>query len=300
MKRDDIADLIVFMCVADERSFSRAAAKLNTSQSAVSRTVRRLEESFGLRLLTRTTRNVAPTDAGQQLLATLRPSFGNIAARLDDLTEMRDAPAGNIRVNASKHAAMTILLPVADSLMRDYPDVHVEIAVDDRLANIVEGGFDAGVRIGDMVDKDMISVRIGRELRMIVVAAPSYLERRGIPVHPRDLTDHTCINIRLPTLGGLYIWEFEEGGRPLNVRVQGGFIANDMDLLLEVAMRGHGLACVLDGHAAEALADGRLVQVLAEWCPAFPGYHLYYPSRRQPSSAFRLFVDALRKNLSRG
>jgi DNA-binding transcriptional LysR family regulator len=300
MRREELGDLMVFLAVAEARSFTRAAAKLGTSQSALSHTVRRLETRLGLRLLTRTTRNVAPTDAGQRLIETLRPAFDEIDGELAALSALRDKPAGTIRITTSGHAADTILWPALARLLPAYPDIKVELSIDLGLTDIVTQRFDAGVRLGEQVAKDMVAVRIGPDLRMAVVGAPAYLAERPAPKTPQELTDHACINLRLPTLGGLYAWEFERDGRELNVRVDGPLVFNDISMILKAATGGFGLACVLEGHVAEQIADGRLVRVLEDWCPPFAGYHLYYPSRRQPAPAFTLLVEALRYRGPRG
>lgn len=294
MKRDELGDLMAFLAVAEERSFTRAAAHLGTSQSSVSHVVRRLEEQLGVRLLTRTTRNVAPTEAGARLMAKLRPAFDEIEAELASLDELRATPSGSIRVTTSRYAAREHLLPVVTRLMAEYPDLHIELVIDSRLVDIAKEGFDAGVRLGEEVDRDMIAVPIGPDTRMCVAGAPAYFERHPRPETPHDLTEHDCINLRMPTLGGLYAWEFEKDGRPLNVRVEGQFISNDPDVIIDAAIAGRGLVCMPDHLVAPQLASGDLIQVLDDWCPPFPGYHLYYPSRRQATPAFRLLVDALR------
>lgn len=294
MRREDLGDLTTFLVVAEERSFTRAAARLGSSQSAVSQTVRRLETRLGLSLLTRTTRSVAPTLAGERLLANLRPAFDEIGAQLAAVTELRDKPAGPVRITTSQHAAETVLWPVLERLLPDYPDVNVELSVDTGFRDIVADRFDAGVRLGEQVDKDMIAVRIGPDLRMAVVGAPAYFERHERPHTPHDLTGHDCINLRFPTLGGLYAWEFEKEGRELHVRVEGQLIFNETRLILKAACAGLGLAFVLEDHVKDPLTDGRLARVLEDWCPPFSGYHLYYPSRRQPTPAFALLVEALR------
>lgn len=294
MRRDELGDLAVFLAVAEARSFTRAAATLGTSQSAISQIVRRLEAAMGLKLLTRNTRNVAPTEAGEQLIATLRPAFDEIDARLSALSVLRDRPAGTVRITSSRHAAETILWPAVGKLLRDYPEVKVEISVDSHLTDIIADRFDAGVRLGEQVAKDMIAVRIGPELRMAVVGAPAYLAARGRPQTPHDLTGHACINIRMATKGGLYTWEFGQGGRDLNVRVEGPLILNDVPMILQAASEGIGLACVMEDQAEAMLRSGRLERVLEDWCPPFSGYHLYYPDRRQLPPAFTLLVDALR------
>jgi DNA-binding transcriptional LysR family regulator len=294
MRRNEFSDLAAFLAVAEERSFTRAAARLGKSQSALSYTVRRLEEQLGLRLLSRTTRSIALTEAGVKLLATLKPAFDDIRDSLASLDDLRDKPAGKIRITAGRGAAENILMPVVRRLLADYPDLDVEISVDQKLTDIVGEGFDAGIRLGEQVEKDMIAVRIGPDSRMAVVGSPAYFERRPKPRTPHDLTSHNCINLRLPTLGGLYAWEFEKKGRPLNVRVQGQFTSNDVLMIIDAAANGVGLACLPEDTVEAALADGLVVRVLEDWCPPFPGYHLYYPSRRQNSPAFAMLVEALR------
>lgn len=294
MRREELGDLTAFLAVAEERSFTRAAARLGTSQSALSHTVRRLESRLGLRLLTRTTRSVAPTEAGERLLETLGPAFEDIDAKLSALSALREKPAGTIRITSSKHAAEVVLWPVIERLLTQYPDVKVELSIDQSLTNIVTERFDAGVRLGEQVEKDMIAVRIGPDLRMAVVGAPSYFTGHPAPKTPHDLTQHTCINLRMPTSGGLYAWEFEQDGRELNVRVDGQLVLNYVPLILNAATAGFGLACVPDDQVTEHIADGRLMRVLEDWTPPFAGYHLYYPSRRQMAPAFALFVEALR------
>ncbi|HEX8569436.1 MAG TPA: LysR family transcriptional regulator [Caulobacteraceae bacterium] len=294
MRREELADLSAFLAVAEERSFTRAAARLGVSQSALSHTLRRLEAALGLRLLTRTTRSVAPTEAGQRLLETLRPALDEIDTRLAELAVFREKPAGTVRITTGDHAAETILWPALARLLPEYPDLHVELSVGYGLVDIVAERFDAGVRMGEQVAKDMIAVRIGPDLRMAAVAAPSYFADRPKPRTPHDLTGHACINLRLPTLGNLYTWEFEKKGRPLNVRVEGRLVFNHVPLMVQAALDGFGLAHLPEDIVATAIADGRLVRVLEDWCPPFPGYHLYYPSRRQQSPAFALLVEALR------
>ncbi|ULJ75435.1 LysR family transcriptional regulator [Rhizobium gallicum] len=294
MKRDELGDLVAFLAVAEERSFTRAAAQLGTSQSSLSHTVRRLEERMGVRLLTRTTRNVSPTDAGEQLAETLRPAFNDIRSRIDALSALRQRPAGTIRVTSSRHAAETILMPAVKRLMAEFSEINVEISIEQRFVDLAAERFDAGIRLGEGVEKDMIAVRIGPELRMVVAGSPQYFERHTKPRTPHDLTQHSCINLRLPTLGGLYAWEFEKDTRPLNVRVDGQFICNDVPMIIDAALSGIGLTCLPDDHLGPLVKEGKLVSVLEDWCPPFPGYHLYYPSRRLASPAFALLVDALR------
>ena len=294
MKREELSDLAVFLAVAESRSFTRAASKLGTSQSAMSQIVKRLEAGMGIKLLTRNTRNVAPTEAGEQLIATLRPAFDDIDARLAALSALRERPAGTVRITSSRHAAETILWPAVSKLIREYPEVTVEISVDSHLTDIIGDRFDAGIRLGEQIEKDMIAVPIGPELRMAVVGAPSYLAARGRPESPPDLTRHACINIRMQTRGSLYAWEFGKDGRELNVRVEGPVIANDVPMVLRAAADGLGLACVMEDQAQAMMEAGLVERVLEDWCPPFAGYHLYYPDRRQLPPAFSLLVGALR------
>lgn len=294
MARPNLNDLSAFLTVARARSFTRAAAQLGVSQSALSHTIRGLEQRLGLRLLARTTRSVAPTEAGQRLLATLGPRLKEIETELAALSELRDKPAGTIRITAGEHAAETVLWPTLARLLPDYPDVTVEIVVDYGLTDIVAERYDAGVRLGEQVAKDMIAVRIGPDLRMAVVGAPAYLAQHAPPRTPHDLTAHRCINMRLPTYGGLFAWEFEQDGRELKVRVEGQLVFNNAALRLHAALAGLGLAYLPEDQVRAQLADGRLVRVLEDWCPPFAGYHLYYPSRRQHTPAFALLVEALR------
>lgn len=294
MRRENVNDLLAFLAVARERSFTRAAAKLGVSQSALSHTLRGLEARLGLRLLTRTTRSVSPTEAGERLLQTVGQRFEEIEAELEALSELRDKPAGTLRITAGEHAANSVLLPALAKFLPRYPDITVEIAVEHSLVDIVAQRYDAGVRSGEQVAKDMIAVRIGLDLRMAVVGAPSYFAKRSPPKKPQDLTDHNCINLRLPTYGGLYAWEFEKGDRELKVRVDGQIVLNGSTQMLDAALAGLGLAYVPQDLAQPHLDGGLLARVLEDWCPPYSGYHLYYPSRRQPSPAFALLVDALR------
>lgn len=294
MKRDELGDLIAFLAVYEERSFTKAAARLGTSQSALSHTIKRLEDRLGLRLLTRTTRNVSPTDVGEKLAATLQPSMENIENELRGLSVFRSKPAGLVRLNSSRQAAQEILYPKLAPIMRDYPDIRIEISVDQKWTDIVEERFDAGVRLGESVEKDMIAIRISPDLRMLVAGTPDYFKRHGPLNTPHDLTEHICINLRMPTLGGLYAWEFEKDGKPLNVRVEGQFTSNDPDMIIQACLDGYGLCCLPDQHIAPYLKSGQLITTLEDWCPSFPGYYLYYPSRRQASSAFAIVQEALR------
>ncbi len=292
--KENLNDLTAFVLVAREGSFTRAAAQLGVSQSALSQTIRGLEERLGLRLLTRTTRRVAPTDAGERLLATIGPRLDGIEDDLAALSDLRDKPAGHIRITASEHAAGAILLPRLASLLQSYPDIKVEINTDYRMIDIVEHRFDAGVRLGEHLQKDMIAVRIGPDVRMAVVGSPSYFARHPAPDKPQDLTSHDCINVRLPTHGGLLPWDFKKGTRELVVRVEGQLTLNGFPQVVDAVLAGMGLAFVLEDVVQTYLADGRLIRVLEDWCEVFAGYHLYYPSRRQSSPAFALVVDALR------
>jgi DNA-binding transcriptional LysR family regulator len=294
MKRGNLDDLLAFVAVARERSFTKAAAKMGVSQSALSHTIRGLEARLGVRLLTRTTRSVSPTEAGERLLHTAGPRFEEIDAELAALSELRDKPAGTIRITATDYATDTILWPKLVKLLREYPDIKVEIMIDYGLTDIVSQGYDAGVRVGEQVAKDMIAVRIGPDMRMAVVGAPSYFKNRPEPKRPQELIGHDCINLRLPTRGGLYAWELEKNGRELNVRVDGQLVFNGTSRMLNAALAGFGLAYVPQDLAQPYLAKGRLKRVLEDWCPPFSGCHLYYPSRRQSSAAFALVVDALR------
>jgi DNA-binding transcriptional LysR family regulator len=294
MKQSAFDGLAAFAAVARERSFTRAAAQLGVSQSALSHAVRALEERLGLRLLARTTRSVALTEAGDRLLQSVGPRLEEIEAELAALSDLRARPAGAIRINASEHAARTVLWPKLEKFLPLYPDIKVEIVVENALTDIVAGRFDAGVRLGGQVAKDMIAVRIAPDMRMAAVAAPSYFQNHPAPKTPQDLTRHNCINLRLPTLGGLYVWEFEKRGRELKVRVDGQLIFNNADLRLSAALSGLSLALMPEDVAEAHIKAGRLIRVLEDWCAPFSGYHLYYPSRRQQSPAFGLMVAALR------
>jgi DNA-binding transcriptional LysR family regulator len=294
MALGNLNDLLAFLTVAQERSFTKAAAKLGVSQSALSHTIRGLEERLGVRLLTRTTRSVAATDAGERLLHSIGPRFEEIEIELAALGELRDKPAGTIRITATEYAADAILLPKLAELLPDYPDIKVEIVIDYGLTDIVAERFDAGVRSGEQVAKDMVAVRIGPDMRMAVVGSPSYFKTRPEPDEPRDLIHHNCIALRLPSHGGLYAWEFEKNRRELRVRVEGQLTYNTTHQMLNAALAGMGLAYLPEGLAQPHLAAGRLKRVLEDWCLPYSGYHLYYPSRRQPMPAFALLVDALR------
>ncbi|MFP5593828.1 LysR family transcriptional regulator [Kluyvera sp. 142486] len=294
MLKDNINDLISFMVVARERSFTRAAAQLGVSQSALSHAMRNLESRLDVRLLTRTTRNVAPTEAGEKLYQRLSPHLQEIAQEIAALRDSRERPAGNIRLTAGEHAMNTIIWPRIKPFMQQYPDINIEVTVDNGLTDIVDERFDAGIRLGEQVARDMIAVRIGPDMRMAVVGSPDYLASHGVPQTPHELQQHRCINMRLPTKGGLYAWEFEHDGEPLRVRVEGQLTLNCLPQRIEAAEAGLGLAYVPEDTIAEGVAAGRLQHVLADWCVPFAGYYLYYPSRRQHTTAFALLVEALR------
>ncbi|HKN11519.1 MAG TPA: LysR family transcriptional regulator [Pseudomonadota bacterium] len=294
MPRTDLNDITAFLAVAREGSFTKAAAKLGVTQSALSQTVRNLEGRLGLRLLTRTTRNIAPTEAGERIIQAVGPKLDEVDAELTALSALRDKPAGTVRLSAGEHAADLILWPAVHKLLPQYPDIKVEIIIDNGLTDIVAERLDAGVRLGEQVAKDMVAVRIGPDLRMAVVGAPEYFKGRKPPRTPQDLTEHNCINLRLPTAGGLYAWEFEKGDRELRVRVEGRLVFNTATMAVNAALAGDGLAFVPEDRVREHIRAGRLIRALADWCPPFPGFHLYYPSRRQPTPAFAVLVGALR------
>jgi DNA-binding transcriptional LysR family regulator len=294
MQRGRLDDLLAFVAVGRERSFTKAAAKLGVSQSALSHTIRELEARLGVRLLTRTTRSVSPTEAGGRLLDSLGPRFEEIEAELASIAELREKPAGTVRITATEFATESILIPKLARVLRENPDLKVEFVVDYGLTNIVAERLDAGVRSGGQVAKDMIAVRIAPDMRMAVIGAPAYFKAHGEPKTPQDLVRHNCINLRLPTHGSLYAWEFERGNRELKVRVEGQLACNGTAQLLNGALAGLGLAYVPEPMAEQHIAKGKLKRVLADWCPPFTGYHLFYPSRRQSSAAFNLVVDALR------
>jgi DNA-binding transcriptional LysR family regulator len=294
MAKIDFNHLQAFIFVARERSFTRAAAQLGVTQSALSHTIRALESKMGVRLLTRTTRGVSPTEAGERLFASLEPHFDGIEAGVSALNDSKERPAGTIRITTHDHAATTVLWPRLSKLLSAYPDVKVEININYGLIDIVAERFDAGVRFGDQVAKDMIAVRISPDVRMVVVGSPAYLASRPLPKIPQDLTAHNCISFRLPTYGNFYAWEFVKDGRELQVQVEGQCIFNTTPQILQAALDGYGLAYIPEDLVLSYVAAGQLGRVLDDWCPTFPGYHLYYPSRRQSSPAFRLILDSLR------
>lgn len=294
MRHGDFSDLAAFIAVAEAGSFTRAAAKLGLSQSALSYSVRMLEQRLGVRLISRTTRSLSLTDAGERMLQSLRPAFDHIASEIAAVSALRDKPTGVIRLTTFRHAARTVLWPVISNFLKDYPDVEVELSIDEGLTDIVASRFDAGIRIGEQVQKDMVAVRIGPDLRMAVVVSPAYFANRKIPQTPRDLEGHSGVSYRQTTGGGLYAWEFERDGEEIAVRMNGPLVMNDGEMLEEAALDGLALAYTFESQVAQYIADGRLVRVLEDWCQPFTGYHLYYPSRRQHTAAFALLVEALR------
>ena len=294
MPRANVNDLMAFLAVARERSFTRAAAKVGVSQSALSHTVRQLEARLGVRLLTRTTRAVGLTEAGERLLKGIGPHFDEIDSQIEALSELRDRPAGKIRITAADYAINHVLWPKLRKFLPNYPDIKVELMLDNGLTDIVTERYDAGVRMGEQLAKDMISVRIGPDFRFAVVGSKFYFKNHPEPTRPQDLVRHTCINVHLPTYGGPWAWEFEENGREIKIRVDGQLVFNNIYNVLEAALDGLGLAYVPEEIALQHLARGRLQRVLEEWSPYWAGYHLYYPSRRQSSPAFVALVEALR------
>lgn len=294
MLRENFNELQLFLVVARERSFTKAAGKLGVTQSALSHAMKALEERLNIRLLTRTTRSVAPTEAGERLIACLEPRIADLEQELDSLIQLNGIASGNIRLTSGEHAARSLVWPKLKPFLREYPEIHVELMVDNGFVDIVEGRFDAGIRLGESVNKDMVAVRIGPDMRMAIVAAPSYFADHPAPETPHDLQDHRCINMRLPTVGGLYHWEFEKDGKPLRVRVEGQLTVNLLPERIDAALSGFGLACVPENMIQDYVKSGALIQVLQAWCPFFPGYYLYYPSRKQHPPAFALMIDALR------
>lgn len=294
MTTESYDQLALFAAVAKERSFTRAAAKLGMSQPALSRAITQLESHLGVRLLARTTRSVSPTEAGEHLLQVLSPRFSEIDDELASLSKFRDKPAGKLRITAGEHAAVTVLQPALAKLLPSNPDLHIEIIVDYGLTDIVAEGYDAGVRLGEQLAKDMIAVRISPDIRMAIIGSPDYFSRYPKPKTPEDLMQHNCISVRFPTHGGIYAWEFEKNGQALKVRVEGQLVFNNIAMRLDAALQGLGLTCMPEDLVRPYLSDGRLIRVLTDWCAPYSGYHLYYPSRRQVSPAFALFRDTLR------
>jgi DNA-binding transcriptional LysR family regulator len=294
MKRDDLYDLAAFAVVAERGSFTRAAAELRMSQSALSHAMKALEERLGVRLLSRTTRSVSTTEAGETLLRSLRPALDEIISSVDAVGALRGKLSGTVRITATKHAVSSVVMPVLPSFLASHTDIRVDIIVDDNLTDIVAERIDAGIRFGDIVEKDMVAVRIGPDIRMAVVGAPSYFADHPVPRTPRELAGHRCINYRLVRSGGLYAWDFEEKGRPFEVRVEGPLVFNNADLIREAALAGQGIAYVYADEVAAELKAGRLTRILEKWCPTFPGYYLYHPSRRQTPPALAALIAALR------
>ncbi|UFS68253.1 LysR family transcriptional regulator (plasmid) [Paracoccus denitrificans] len=300
MEKIDLNQLTWFRIVAEERSFTRAAARIGVAQSTLSHAIKQLETRMGIRLLTRTTRNVSITPEGERLLKTITPRLAEIEEEIAALTALRDKPSGSIRLTLSDHALESVVWPKLKPVLRDYPEISVELILDSTFRNIVEEGFDAGVRLGESVEKDMIAVRIGPDWRLVAVASPGYLAAHGVPQHPRDLVRHICINMRHESAGGLYAWEFEKDGQELRVRVDGQLAFNNSYAMIDAAVSGYGIAYVPEDIVATRIASGALTQVLVDWSPFFDGYFLYYPSRRQNLPAFRVIVDALRHKGGRG
>jgi len=294
MLKENFNELQIFLVVARERSFTKAAGKLGVSQSALSHAIKALEERLNIRLLTRTTRSVAPTEAGERIIAYLEPRIADLEQELSTLIQLNGSASGNIRISAGEHSARSVLWPKLKPFLREYPEINVELVVDNGFVDIVEGRFDAGIRLGESVDKDMVAVRIAPDMRMAVVGSPAYFAENPAPKTPHELQHHRCINMRLPTAGGLYHWEFEREGKPLRVRVDGQLTFNLLPERIDAVLSGFGIACIPEDAIQAQVESGELVQVLQEWCPSFPGYYLYYPSRKQHPPAFALMIDALR------
>lgn len=294
MLKENFNELQIFLVVARERSFTKAAGKLGVSQSALSHAMKALEERLNIRLLTRTTRSVAPTEAGERIIACLEPRIADLEQELESLVQLNGTASGNIRLSAGEHAARCLVWPKLKPFLREYPEINLELVVDNGFVDIVDGRFDAGIRLGESVDKDMIAVRIGPDMRMAVVGAPSYFTVNPAPETPHELQHHRCINMRLPTAGGLYHWEFEQEGKPLRVRVEGQVTFNLQAERIDAALSGFGIACIPEDRVQDYIKSGELIQVLQDWCSSFPGYYLYYPSRKQHPPAFALMIDALR------
>lgn len=292
--RDTMADLVAFLAVARERSFTRAAAHLGVSPSALSHTIRKLEERLGVRLLTRTSRSVSTTESGERLLERIGPHYDQVGVELDSLTALRDTPAGTLRINCGDQPAESIVGPALAKLLPLYPDLTVELTIDNGFVDIVAERFDAGVRLGETLAQDMVAVRVGPDMQMAVAASPTYLEKHGSPLTPDDLADHRCINLRHQAKGGISVWDLEKDGRAVNVRVEGQLVVNDIAIVRQAAVHGLGLCYLPKDYLQEQIDDGKLKTVLEGWCPPFPGYHLYYPSRRQHSPALAAFISVVR------
>ena len=293
MRRDELTDLSAFVMVADEMSFTKAASKLGMSPSALSHAMRSLEDRLGVRLLARTTRKVSTTEAGERLLTTLRPALRDINAGLTDLGKLRDKPAGNLRITTSKHAAISVICPVLPDFIDAYPDIRVEITIDESLSDIVASRYDAGIRLREKVAKDMIAVRVGSDVRTAVVGSPAYFATHPRPKTPQDLVEHRCINYRFMTSGGLYHWDFEKDGRAFQVRVDGSLVFNDSDLILTATLAGQGIGYLYEDQIAELVVEGRLIQILTDWYPTASSYYLYHPNQRQTPTALAALIDAL-------
>lgn len=294
MLKENFNELQIFLIVARERSFTKAAGKLGVSQSALSHAIKALEQRLNIRLLTRTTRSVAPTEAGERIIACLEPRLADLEQELETLIQLNGTPSGNIRLSAGEHSASNLIWPKLKPFLKQYPKINIELVVDNGFVNIVDGRFDAGVRLGESVDKDMVAVKIGPDMRMAIVGAPAYFAANGTPQTPHELQHHQCINMRLPTAGGLYHWEFEKEGKPLRVRVEGQLTFNRLSERIDAVLSGFGIACVPEDIIKDLVESGELTQILQQWCPFFPGYYLYYPSRKQHPPAFALMIDALR------
>jgi DNA-binding transcriptional LysR family regulator len=293
-RRNDLSDIAAFLAVARERNFTRAASQLGVTQSALSHTIRGLEERLGLRLLTRSTRSVSPTEAGERLIHSVGLHFEEIEAGIAALGSLRDRPSGTVRITASDHAIDSLLWPKLQPVLAEYPEIKVELIVDYGFTDIVAERYDAGVRYGEAIAKEMIAVRIGPDAEIGIVGSPSYFDEREPPLNPQDLLVHSCINMRMPTYGGLYAWEFDKEGQSVNVRVEGQLVFNTIQQIRRAALDGFGLAYIPLDLVQRDVDEGRLVRVLADWCEPFTGFHLYYPSRRQASPAFVAVVNALR------
>lgn len=294
MKREDLSDLVSFMTVAEEKSFTRAAVRLNVSQSAVSHAVRRLEASIGMKLLNRTSRRVSNTDAGEKLLAALRPGFDQIDARIEELRLLGDTPRGLVRLTTSKAAAQSVLWPKLSQIVRDYPEIQIELSLESRLTDLAEDRFDVGIRLREFISPDMVAVKVGPDIQMAAVASPDYFDKYGVPEHPADLEHHACLSLRFHPHSPPYDWEFEKGDEELNIKVSGPFIFSDSDICVQAAREGHGIAFVTEPEVKDDIKNGSLRRVLSDWCPPFDGFYLCYSGRRQLSSALRLVIDRLR------
>lgn len=294
MKREELSDLALFMTVAEEKNFTRTAVRLGVSQSAVSHAVRRLEASVGLKLLNRTSRQVSTTDAGEKLLAALRPGFGQINSRLEELRLLGDTPRGLVRIAASKPAANAVLWKTLSGIVKDYPEIQIELNLESRLTDLTEDRFDAGVRLREFISPDMHAVKIGPDIRMAAVAAPAYFKTRPVPNHPSELEGHACLSLRFHSHAPEYEWEFEKNGEAITKKISGPFIFSESDMSIAAAKEGHGIAFVTEPEVIEDIENGRLRRVLEDWCPSFEGYYLCYSGRRNISSAFRLVIDRLK------